>query len=147
MNSKTLLAALVGGIVCFLLGFLVFGILLDSFFKAHTVMYDGLMKDPKSFGAPSMIAIFVANLAMSLLVALICSWSNMVGLMKGAVIGGTVGFITQLNYDLFNVALMNLYTDSTIVVVDVVLGAIFWSVIGGIIGWMMARGRKAEIAV
>ena len=120
---------------------------MDPMFKAHTIQYEGLMKDMKSPAATSLIAIFVANLSMALALALIMSWSNMVGLMKGAVIGLVIGFLFVFEVDmLFFVGLMNMYKDSMIIVVDVIVNAIFWAIIGGIIGWMMGMGKKLEAA-
>jgi len=141
MNTKTLLAALVGSIASFFLGWLIFGMLLASYAKDHTVVYAGLMKDN-----PSLIPLIIANCCGALLIAMICSWSNMVGLMKGAVIGATVGFLVELSYDTFTVAFMNLYTDNTYVIVDVIASTIFMAVIGAIIGWMMGMGNKSAAA-
>jgi len=142
MNTKTLVAALVGAVAAFLLGWVVFGMLLDPFFRAHTNEFNGLMKDMQSFGTMSYLGIFIANLAWTFMIALICSWSNMVGFMKGAVIGATLGFCMQLSFDLFNSTFMNLYKDSTIIVVDVIANTVFFGIIGGIIGWWMGRGTK-----
>ena len=147
MNTKILLAALVGGIAAFLLGYLVFGMLMMPMFTAHeTSQYAGAMKDMTHPSASSFIAIFIANLSWSLALALIMSWSNMVGFMKGAVIGLVIGFLMQLSFDMFNLALMNMYTDSMIIVVDVIVNALFGAVIGGVIGWMMGMGKKAVTA-
>jgi hypothetical protein len=142
MNTKTLLATLAGGIASFFLGWLVFGILMDPMYKEHMMTYEGLMKDTDPPAVSSMIAIFVANLAWSLAIALICSWSNMVGFMKGAVIGATIGFLMGLQFDMFNLAFMNMYKDTMIIVVDLIVGTIFSAIIGGIIGWVMGMGKK-----
>ena len=142
MNTKTLLAALVGAIVAFLLGWLVFGILMAPMYKDHMMTYEGLQKDMEHLAVSSYIAIFAANLAWSLAIALICSWSNMVGLVKGAVIGASIGFLMDFQHAMFNVALMNMYKDAMIVVVSLIVSTIFAAVIGGIIGWMMGMGKK-----
>ena len=147
MNTKTLLAAFVGAIAAFFLGWVVFGILMDPIYKEHMISYEGLHKDMEQMGVSSYIALFVANLAWSLAIALICSWSNMVGFMKGAVIGATIGFLMGLQYDMFYVALMNMYKDAMIVVIDLIVGAVFSAIIGGIIGWMMGMGKKTTPAM
>jgi hypothetical protein len=46
MKIGTLAAALAGGIVMFLLGFLFFGILFAEYFRTNMVEYPGLVKDP-----------------------------------------------------------------------------------------------------
>ena len=41
MNTKVLLAAIVGGVVAFLLGWLLFGILLADFMDKNMIHYEG----------------------------------------------------------------------------------------------------------
>src|SRR3712207_8732781 len=45
MNIRILVATLAGGLTMFLLGWLIFGILLMDYFKANTIQYPGLMKE------------------------------------------------------------------------------------------------------
>ena len=52
MTTKAIIAAIAGGIVAFLLGWLVFGILLDGFYTAHSTQYAGLIqKSPEHAGS------------------------------------------------------------------------------------------------
>jgi hypothetical protein len=136
MNTKILIGALVGAIAAFLLGWVVYGMLMMPIYDAHEIHYEGLMKNP-----PNMIAIFVANLAWALALALIMSWSNMVGLMKGAVIGISIGFLLSLEHSMFSIALYNMFSDSMIVIISIVVDTIFSAVIGAIIGWTMGMGK------
>lgn len=50
MNSKFIIASVAGGIASFLLGWLIYGILLMDFMKANSMYYANLMKEP-----PNMI--------------------------------------------------------------------------------------------
>lgn len=145
MNTKTLLAALAGAVAAFFLGWLLFGNLLMPFYSAHTIQYVGLMKDMEQPAGSMLVLIFIANFCWSLAIALVCSWSAMTGIMKGAVIGGTLGFLLQLSFDLFMYSTMNMY-DGTLVIVDVLVNAAFSAVIGAIIGWVMARGGNKTAA-
>lgn len=144
MNTKTLLAALAGAVAAFLLGWLLFGNLLMSFYAAHTIQYEGLMKDMENPAASMLVLIFIANFCWALAIAMVCSWSNMVGIMKGAVIGGTLGFLIQLSFDLFMYSTMNMY-DGTLIITDVVVNTLFGAVIGAIIGWVMERGSNKAV--
>jgi len=141
MNTKTLLAAIVGGIVSFLLGYVVFGMLLMSYYEAHEVAYEGMVK-----ASPNLITLFIANVAFAYLIAIVIEWSNMPGIMKGAVIGAVIGLLVTLSMDLFFYSLLNYYNDFMIIVVDVVMNIIFYAIIGGIIGYMMGMGKKVEVA-
>ena len=51
MDKKIITAAIVGAIVSFLLGWLIYGFLLMDYYTAYSVKYEGLMKDPPEFWA------------------------------------------------------------------------------------------------
>ena len=44
MNTKLLVAVLAGGVTAFLLGWLLFGMLLMGYYESHMIPYEGLMK-------------------------------------------------------------------------------------------------------
>jgi hypothetical protein len=66
MDTRTLLAALVGGVVAFLLGWLIFGMLLMGWMEAHMLSYPGLMKTEEEMNLALM---FLSNLCLALLLA------------------------------------------------------------------------------
>lgn len=66
MSQRALLAALAGAVTSFLAGWLIYGILLMDFYKANTIVYEGLMKEP-----PVLWGIFVSGFCSSLLFSLI----------------------------------------------------------------------------
>ena len=57
MKLSTIVAALVGAVVMFLLGWLFFGLLLATYFNSNMIKYPGLAKDP-----PDFICLFLFNL-------------------------------------------------------------------------------------
>lgn len=61
MLVKILAGTVIGGIVMWLLGFLIFGVIFDSYMKAGVHQYPGLIKE-----SPEMISLFLFNL----------SWAN-----------------------------------------------------------------------
>ena len=72
MNTKLILATLAGGILYFLLGWLIYGVLLMDFSMANTTQYAGLMKD-----MPDLLVLFLGNLSFALLMAWIFQkWAN-----------------------------------------------------------------------
>lgn len=141
MNTKLVLGIMVGGVVAFLLGWLVFGILLMSYYESHQVAYAGLIKDP-----PNLVTLFIANVVYAAVLAIIMHWSKMVGMMKGAVIGAVMVGLISFSMDLYFYSLMNYYKDFTVVIVDVIVNIIFGGVVGACIGWVMGMGQKDEVA-
>ncbi|MBK7856274.1 MAG: hypothetical protein IPJ79_16525 [Bacteroidetes bacterium] len=50
MNKKVIAAAIAGAITTFMLGWLIYGMLLMDFMEANTVKYEGLMLNPQNLG-------------------------------------------------------------------------------------------------
>lgn len=136
MNTKTLVGGLIGGVVAFLLGWLIFGMLLMKFYQSNMVSYSGLLKDP-----PEMWAIAVANLAYGLLLAYILNLGGIKSVSKGFTTGLTVGLLSQVGFDLLLHGQMNLY-NTQLLITDIVASGIFSGIIAAIIGWWFGRGVK-----
>lgn len=136
MNTKTLVGGLIGGVVAFLLGWLIFGILLMKFYQSNMVSYAGLLKDP-----PEMWAIAVANLAFGIFMAYVLNLGNINSVSKGFTTGLIVGLLTQAGFDLLLHGQMNLY-NTQLLVIDIVASGVFSGVIAAVIGWWFGRGAK-----
>ena len=138
MNSKAIIAILVLSVVGFLLGWLIFGILLMGFYTSHMVSYNGLMKDP-----PDILMIFFSNLTWAVLLVYVFNFlASVKTIAKGAVAGMILTFLICLGFDLFMYASMNLYSGATgLIVVDVLANAFLGAVLGGIAGWILGMGK------
>ena len=68
-------------------------------------------------------------------------------LMQGFMNGLIISFLMSLSYDLFYYAGMNLYDGMTVMIVDVVVGALFGGVIAAVIAWILGmRATKPAVA-
>ncbi|MBI2729889.1 MAG: hypothetical protein HYX40_03910 [Sphingobacteriales bacterium] len=138
MNTKTLLGALLAAVLAFLLGWLIFGILLMDFYTSNMTSYAGLVKNP-----PDMAPIAVANLVWGLMLAYIFNLGNVNSPGKGFTTGLILTLLMTLGFDLFMYAQFNLYS-TKLIGVDVVANALFGGVIGAVLGWWFGRGSKAS---
>ena len=137
MNTKTLLGALIAGVVSFLLGWLIFGILLMDYYAANKVQYPGLLKDPMEIWP-----IAVADLAWGLLVSWIFSMANIKTVAKGVTVGFLIGFLMVLGFDLFVYAELNLYS-TRLLALDVIMNGVMGAASGAVLGWWYGRPAKA----
>lgn len=137
MNTRMLLAALVGGVVAFLLGWLIFGLLLASYMDAHIVKYEGLMKPQEQMNLGLM---FVNNLLVALLLAWALGRMGVKDFKSGVVAGAIMGFLFYLSVDLGFLAMTNLFDGPGMVVVDALANAVLTGLVGGTIGLMLGRG-------
>jgi uncharacterized protein with PQ loop repeat len=137
-TNKILLSALVGGVVLFLMGWLVYGILLADFLDANTGQAaKGLAKEPII-----MWAIIVANLAMGLLLAIIFGrWAEIKTFSTGAVAGAVIFLLMSIGYNLSVFSMFDLM-NLTGSLVDAVVWAVHGAVAGGVVGWVLGMGKS-----
>ncbi len=142
MHLRTIVAAVVGGIVLFLTGFLIYGLILASFVKANTVEYAGLMKDP-----PNMVALSLHNLVYGWFIAFVFDqWAGIRNFAGGFVGGGLIMFSVGLATVLGYLAFMDIYKGLTLPAVDVIAITIMGAITGGVIGAILGK-MSGETAV
>lgn len=142
MSLKAILAAFAAAILFFLLGWLVYGILLMDFMTANTTQYEGLNKGEDM----NLFLLFLANLSMGFILAIIFgTWARITTFSKGFIAGLILFFLLALNMDLSFYAMMNLFTLQWMVV-DIIVFTIMGGLIGGVVGWILGYGRKAATA-
>ena len=138
MITRLLVATLVGGIVMLILGYLVFGIALDSYMQANTMQYPGLLKKP-----PSFLLLGIAHLAFGGLLALVAEyWARIRTFSGGAKVGALITFPLAVWTDFMTEAFMEIYIGAVPIVVDVVLATILGAITGGIIGLVLGKMDK-----
>lgn len=143
MTKKLILATLAGSVVQFLLGWLIYGLLLANFMNSHmTHKYEGLMKDMNS--GSFIILIFISGLLMSFLIAFIFQrWAKFDKFFMGLTAGMLIGLFFALTYDVSGYAMMNMFS-VTVIIVDVIVATIITGIVGGVIAWVL--GFKSKMA-
>jgi hypothetical protein len=114
MNTKVLLAGLAAGIVAFLLGWVIFGMLLMGYYEANMIHYDGLIKGE---GEMHLGLMFLSNLMLSMMLAYVFSRMGVNDLKGGLIAGAIIGFLVYLSVDMGFMAMMNMFANHTMVVV------------------------------
>ncbi len=136
MNSnKILVAGVIGGVVAFILGYLLYGMALNGFFAENGGTATGVNREPEEMVWWAMI---VGHLAFGFLLALIYGrWASIstavTGAKAGAVIGALMGLIGFIDYGVSNVA------NLTAVCVNVVVMAVITAIVGAAVAWWLGR--------
>lgn len=132
MKFATTTAA--GFLVLFLLGFVLYGILLADFFAAQVGSATGVMRDP-----PMIPAIAVGNvLQAALMTAIFGVWGRTVGAGPGFARGAVFGVLLAGGFGFIMFGTTNMST-LTAVVVDIVVSALVYGAAGAAIGIVLAR--------
>lgn len=137
MNTKTIVAVIVGAIASFLLGWVIWGMLLMDYFQSNTVKYEGMM-----YEEPKLWAIFIGNLAASALLGWVLEKTNTRGFAGGFMTGLIIFMLNSISIDMMFYAMMNWYSNTTVIIVDIIVNSLFGGAIGGVMGLMMARGAE-----
>jgi hypothetical protein len=144
MIKKLLLATVAGSVVQFLLGWLIYGLLLAGFMSSQTTHYDGLMKDMQS--GSFMLLIFLSGFVMSLFIAFIFQrWAKFESFFMGLTAGMLIGFFMSLSYDLASYSMMNLMTAGAMVV-DIISATVVTGIVGAVIAWVLGMKGKSAAA-
>jgi uncharacterized membrane protein len=139
-GNRTLVATIVGAVVAFFLGYLLWGVVLVGFFEANMGTATGVMKE-----TPSLIPIALGQIFGALLLTLVIQrWGNSASVAGGAKVGAIVGLLVTLSYDLTMYGSANLM-NLTAALVDPVVGAVHMAVVGAAIGMVLGRGAASKV--
>ncbi len=137
MNVKTLIGGLIAGVTAFLLGWVIYGMLLMDYFTNNMVKYDGLTKDPME-----MWAMGVSNLALGLLLAYVFNGSGVKTARNGIASGAIFFGLFSVGVNMMFYAQMNLFS-LQLICVDVLASLVWGALVGAVLGWWFSRGQTA----
>jgi hypothetical protein len=138
-SKKFLIGTLVGGIVLFFLGYLLYGMLLMNFFTQHSHAPAGA---DKAMSDLIWWALVLGNFVTgALLTYVILKVGNVNSFGSAAGIAATIGLLMSLGDDLIRYATANSF-DLTALFTDVVVFTIMTAIAGGIIGAVLGVGKK-----
>jgi hypothetical protein len=136
--KKLLTGGIAGGIVFFLLGWLIYGKLLMGFMNDHQGLAGNISRPE-----PDFMYLIIGNLAMGFLFAYIFVRSGVTSLAGGLVTGGIVGLLMGVGVDCITYATTTV-TSKTAMAADVA-GLIVMTAIGGaVIAAVIGMGTKTS---
>lgn len=136
-TSKILKGTIVGGIAMFVLGFLIYGMLLSGYMEANC---DHSNARPNQ----EMIwwAIIVSNLATAFLLSYLQDGANTSDMMAGLKQGAIVGLFVTLGFDLMMYSMTTMYNSMTVIFVDSLAYAAMTGLSGAAIAWVNGMDKK-----
>jgi hypothetical protein len=140
-KSKFFTGGIIGGILSFVLSWLIWGVLLKSFMEDHSNTASGVFR-----GTDEIIwwALITGNLAAGFLLSYVVSKSGATGFNSGAVAGAITGLLLIVTADCLIYAQVKLW-DSSVILYDAVAGTMLGAIVGGIIGAFYEYGKKQNI--
>jgi hypothetical protein len=137
MTAKNrILATLVGFIVLFLLGWLIYGMLLMDFYGNNAGSASGVMRSEDEM---VWWALILGNFFQAyLLVYIFGNWANVTTFSDGLKAGAIIGLIMGLAFNLTMYGTSNIM-NMTSALVDPFVSAVMMAITGGVIGVMLGR--------
>ncbi len=136
-TKKFVLGTLAGGIAYFMLGFIIYAMLMEDFFAAH--INEGITKSDAEMKFYPMVA---GNLAHAALLAFVfLKWANIKSFGEGIMGGAIIGFLMSAGFDLIS------YDTSKVMsmlgtLVDIAVYTIMTALVGGVVGAVLGMGNK-----
>lgn len=141
MSTKMIIATLVGFVFSFLLGWVVFGMLLDPYYQSQMIDYPGLMRGHEDM---RLYGIALAQLSWSFLFAFIFDrWANIRTFGAGLTGGFIIFLFAYGGYDLMMWSSMNI-AKWQFYAVDILVNSAFAGLVGGVIAFMLGRGKTTK---
>jgi hypothetical protein len=134
---KIALAALVGTIVYFGIGWLVFEGLLGKYMSANTTQIAGFKKSEEE---SSMLMLIVSCAAYALLLAVVMgNWTQVNTLKEGAILGATVGILVATMTNSYWYSTTHFFNGIAPVLVDIAAAGLTVGIMGGAIAWILGK--------
>lgn len=134
--KKRIMATVAGFVVFFLMGWIIYGMLLMDFMSANSGSATGVMRSDTEMVWWALVA---GNLMQAyLLVYIFGKWANITTFSGGLQAGATIGLIFGLGFDLTMYGTSNIM-NLTATLVDPIATAIIMGVSGGVIGFVLGR--------
>ena len=142
-TKKFLTGTLVGGIAFFIMGYLIYGLLLEGFFTANMGTATGAQR---AMDEIVWWALVVANLSLAALISYIfLKWAHISTFKSGLRAGAAIGLFLNVSIDLMMYSTSNLM-NLTAAVVDIIVWTIAVAIVGGIIGAVLHAKPHSEPA-
>ncbi|NMC37433.1 MAG: hypothetical protein GYA41_03830 [Bacteroidales bacterium] len=125
---KILRGTLFGGISYFLIGWLVYGILLMDYFSGFTNQCAN-----RAGGEMVWWAIIASNLCAALLLTLILNWSKTRGIVDGLIKGAIFGALFTATIDLSFWSMTTIYNSLMPIIIETIVSAAVFALVGMVI--------------
>ena len=130
MNLRILAATIVGAITIFLLGYLMFGVLLAPYTKIGEIHYVGLRKVP-----PDFLLLFLKNVVQAFLLVYIFEYLTKIRTFLGGLkVGAITMFLITLSLNLSLLSILNLHKGFVPNILDIVGETVRMALGGGVMG-------------
>lgn len=136
MNENSMMPTLVGAVVLFVAGFLIYGLALAGFYESNAGTATGVVKDML------WVWLILSTLAYAALLTLVLGWAGSTDPGSGFRTAAVVGLLMAISIDFGQYAMTNV-ANLTLTIVDPIVAAVHGGIGGAVIGMMLGKGGNA----
>jgi hypothetical protein len=135
--KKLLMGGIAGAVTTFLLGWLIFGMLLMDFMNSHTGVAGNISR-----AEPDYLYLILGNLAMGLLFAYLFIKANINSMGSGLINGGIIGALMSVGSNCIWYA-TSTAVSKTGMAADVAASIVMFAISGAVVAMVIGMGKKA----
>lgn len=134
--KKLVVGGITAGILLFLLGWLIYGMLLTDFMNNHTGASGNVMRQE-----PEMLYLAIGNLAAGFMLAYVFIKANVGSMAGGFITAGVLSALVSVSYDCMIYATTTTLS-KTAMAADVAASTVMFAITGAITAMVMNMGKK-----
>lgn len=134
--KKMLIAGTIGGILFFLFGWVIYGVLLKEYFFKNTGAAGHLDRVDIIMGT-----VFLGSLLQGYVYAFVFTRANVETLKDGMITGGILGFLMISAFDCMMYGTTLILSKHSLVA-DILASTFIATVVGAILGWILYKMKK-----
>ncbi len=134
MSKNFMMATLVGAVVLFVAGYLLYGLALAGFYESNVGSATGVMKE-----TPEWLWLILSMVSFAAVITLVLGWAGAKDPASGFKIAAIFGLLMAVSVDFGQYSMTNLM-NLTVTLVDPIVGAIHAGIGGAVIGMMLGKG-------
>jgi hypothetical protein len=134
--KKLFIGGITGGILYFLLGWLIYGMLLMDFMASHTGAAGKVDREEMDY-----LFLAIGNLAMGFMLAYVFVKGNVNSMAGGFITGGVLGLLISVGVDCTMYGTTTILS-KTAMAADVAASTVMSAVVGAIVAMVMGMGKK-----
>ena len=137
-TNKLITAGLIGSVVAFILGWIIWGNLLTGIMGEYSGTASGVMRGEEEM---LWLPLILGHLGLGFLLAIIYErWATISTFATGAKAGAVIGLLVSFANNMIMLGTTHLM-QPTGAIIDILASVVSMGITGGVVGWWLGRGK------